>query len=79
MSDIHVGDDVTFHGHVFNVRGLSPMSATPRRVLLENRETGETRRSTSSRQSCGTSQPVRSVSVAFTSAAVKGHRKSARS
>ncbi|TMM12840.1 MAG: hypothetical protein E6F98_07665 [Actinobacteria bacterium] len=42
MSDIHVGDDVTFHGHVFNVRGLSPMSATPRRVLLENRETGET-------------------------------------
>ena len=42
MSDIHVGDDVTFHGHVFNVRGLSPMSATPRRVLLEDRETGET-------------------------------------
>ena len=42
MSDIHVGDDVSFHGHVFNVRGLSPMSATPRRVLLEDRETGET-------------------------------------
>jgi len=42
MSDIHVGDDATFNGHVFNVRGLSPMSATPRRVLLEDRETGET-------------------------------------
>lgn len=41
MSDIHVGDDVTFHGRVYCVRGLSPMSASPRRALLEDVETGE--------------------------------------
>jgi hypothetical protein len=41
MSDIHVGDDVTFRGRVYTVRGLSPMSASPRRALLEDVETGE--------------------------------------
>lgn len=41
MSDIHVGDDVTFRGRVYFVRGLSPMSASPRRALLEDIETGE--------------------------------------
>jgi len=41
MSDIHVGDDVIFRGRVYSVRGLSPMSASPRRALLEDLETGE--------------------------------------
>src|SRR5436305_14647284 len=40
-SDIHVGDDVIFRGRVYSVRGLSPMSASPRRALLEDLETGE--------------------------------------
>ena len=41
MTDIHVGDDVTYDGRVFRVRGISPMSASPRRVLLEDAVTGE--------------------------------------
>ena len=41
MSDIHVGDDVTFRGRAYVVRGLSPMSASPRRALLEDVETAE--------------------------------------
>jgi hypothetical protein len=41
MSEIRVGDDVTYHGRVLRVRGISPMSASPRRVLLEDDETGE--------------------------------------
>jgi len=41
MSDIHVGDDVTFRGRAYVVRGLSPMSASPRRALLKDVETGE--------------------------------------
>ncbi|HEY2072462.1 MAG TPA: hypothetical protein VGG88_02680, partial [Gaiellaceae bacterium] len=41
MTDIHVGDDVTYSGRVFRVRGISPMSASPRRVLLEDVATGE--------------------------------------
>ena len=41
MSDIHVGDDVIFRGRVYSVRGLSPMSASPRRALLEEVQTGE--------------------------------------
>ena len=41
MTDIHVGDDVTWRGRVLRVRGISPMSASPRRVLLEDLETGE--------------------------------------
>ena len=41
MTEIHVGDDVTLRGRVLRVRGISPMSASPRRVLLEEIETGE--------------------------------------
>ena len=41
MTDIRVGDDVTYDGRVYRVRGISPMSASPRRVLLEDTETGE--------------------------------------
>lgn len=41
MTDIHVGDDVILRGRVLRVCGISPMSASPRRVLLEDLETGE--------------------------------------
>ncbi|HLX21202.1 MAG TPA: hypothetical protein VKR23_13720 [Gaiellaceae bacterium] len=41
MADLHVGDFVTFQGRAFRVRGISPMSARPRRVLLEDPDTGE--------------------------------------
>ena len=41
MADIHVGDDVIYRGRVFRVRGISPMSASPRRFLLEDPDTGE--------------------------------------
>jgi hypothetical protein len=41
MTDIHVGDFVTLRGRVLRVRGISPMSASPRRVLLEDPESGE--------------------------------------
>ena len=41
MDEIRVGDVVTYDGRVLRVRGISPMSAIPRRVLLEDGETGE--------------------------------------
>ena len=41
MTDIRVGDLVTYEGRVLRVRGISPMSASPRRVLLEDPRTGE--------------------------------------
>jgi hypothetical protein len=41
MTEIRVGGDVTLCGRVLRVRGISPMSASPRRVLLEDPETGE--------------------------------------
>ncbi len=41
MHEIRVGDVVTYDGRVLRVRGISPMSASPRRVLLEDVETGE--------------------------------------
>lgn len=41
MADIHVGDDVLYRGRVFRVCGISPMSASPRRFLLEDPDTGE--------------------------------------
>ena len=41
MTDIRVGDFVTYEGRVLRVRGISPMSASPRRVLLEDTDTGE--------------------------------------
>jgi hypothetical protein len=41
MTDIHVGDVVTYEGRALRVRGISPMSASPRRVLLEDIDSGE--------------------------------------
>ncbi len=41
MTGIHVGDDVIYRGRVFRVCGISPMSASPRRFLLEDPDTGE--------------------------------------
>jgi len=41
MIEINVGGLVTYEGRVLRVRGISPMSANPRRVLLEDVETGE--------------------------------------
>jgi len=41
MIEIKVGDLVTYDGRVLRVRGISPMSASPRRVLLEEVDTGE--------------------------------------
>lgn len=35
MTGIRVGDEVVYDGRTFRVRGISPMSAIPRRVLLE--------------------------------------------
>lgn len=40
MTETRVGDEVVYHGRIFRVRGLSPMSASPRRVLLEEPATG---------------------------------------
>jgi hypothetical protein len=41
MAELHVGDRVLFDGRTCVVRGVSPMSAIPRRVQLEDVETGE--------------------------------------
>ena len=41
MTDIRVGDEVAYDGRTYRVRGISPMSASPRRVLLVELETGE--------------------------------------
>ncbi|HZQ89150.1 MAG TPA: hypothetical protein VFA42_04010 [Gaiellaceae bacterium] len=41
MKEIRVGDLVAYEGRVLRVRGFSPMSASPRRVLLEDVDTGE--------------------------------------
>ena len=35
ITEIRVGDVVTHDGRVLCVRGISPMSASPRRVMLE--------------------------------------------
>jgi hypothetical protein len=35
MTEIRVGDEVVYEGRTFRVRGISPMSAIPRRVMLE--------------------------------------------
>jgi hypothetical protein len=40
MIEIRVGDEVMYEGRTLRVRGISPMSASPRRVLLED-EDGE--------------------------------------
>jgi len=41
MDELHIGDRVTLGGRVFFVRGVSPMSALPCWVHLEDAETGE--------------------------------------
>jgi hypothetical protein len=41
MDDLHVGERVTFQDRVYIVRGISPLSAVPCRVHLEDVETGE--------------------------------------
>jgi hypothetical protein len=41
MTDIRVGDFVIYEGRALRVRGISPMSASPRRVLLEDPESGK--------------------------------------
>lgn len=41
MAEIRVGGDVVYRGRVLRVRGISPMSASPRRVLLEDPDSGE--------------------------------------
>jgi hypothetical protein len=40
VNEFHVGDEVARDGRTYVVRGISPMSATPRRLLLEDRESG---------------------------------------
>jgi len=42
MVDIRVDDEVGWDGRTFRVRGISPMSASPRRVMLEEVGTGVT-------------------------------------
>jgi hypothetical protein len=39
MIDFHVGDQVVHADRLCAVRGVSPMSTVPRRVLLEDLET----------------------------------------
>ena len=36
---IRVGDTVMYHDHAYVVRGISPMGATLKRVMLEDPET----------------------------------------
>ena len=79
MSDIHVGDDVTFRGRAYFVRGLSPMSASPRRALLEDVETGESVEA--HLDELGTPESAKHFQAGLkvrstfrTSAAVNGHR-----
>jgi hypothetical protein len=40
MIDIRVDDEVGYDGRTFRVRGISPMSASPRRVMLQEVGTG---------------------------------------
>jgi hypothetical protein len=41
MRDFHIGDQVTFFGRAYYVRGLSPMSAPRRSIHLEDAQTGK--------------------------------------
>ena len=41
MTEIRVGDTVLYRDHAYVVRGISPMSATLKRVQLEDQETHE--------------------------------------
>ena len=39
MTEIRVGDTVLYRDHVYLVRGITPMGATLKRVMLEDPET----------------------------------------
>ncbi len=39
MDDFSVGGEITHEGRVFRLRGISPMGATVRRVILEDVDT----------------------------------------
>ena len=41
MSEIHIGEEVVYKGRAFRVRGLSPMGARRRRILLVDLLTDE--------------------------------------
>jgi hypothetical protein len=41
MPNLHIGECVTFHDRAYLVRGVTPMSTAPRRVLLESVATRE--------------------------------------
>lgn len=41
MTDLRVGDRVLFRDRVYVIRGVSPMGATTRKVMLEDAETNE--------------------------------------
>jgi hypothetical protein len=41
MADIRIGVRVSFRGRALKVLGVSPLSEEPRRVFLEDEETGE--------------------------------------
>lgn len=41
MTDLRVGDKVLYRDRSYVIRGISPMGATTRRVLLEDPETHE--------------------------------------
>ena len=41
MTDLRVGDRVLYRDRVYVIRGVSPMGATTRKVMLEDAETNE--------------------------------------
>jgi hypothetical protein len=41
LAELHIGERVTFRDRAYIVCGISPMSAKPCRVHLEDAETGE--------------------------------------
>ena len=41
MANLHIGDSVTFRDRAYFIRGMSPMGVTPRRIHLEDADTGE--------------------------------------
>ncbi len=41
MHDFTVGGEITYRGRAYRIRGISPMGAVERRVLLEDVETHE--------------------------------------
>lgn len=41
MTNLHIGERVTFDAHAYFVRGFSPMGVPARRVYLEDAATGD--------------------------------------